>query len=99
MSKAKHGADDCPGGEVADLGRVAEDTVGAFGRELQPAAGLAERINAAHRAAGRAMRDAVARAVEAGHLLTEAKALVGHGGWEAWVGTNCVFSPRTAQAY
>src|SRR5689334_292229 len=60
---------------------------------------LAERINAAHREVEQAMRDAVARAVAVGELLLEAKAAVGHGGWEAWIEANCTCSVRTAQTY
>jgi hypothetical protein len=62
-------------------------------------AGLAARIRAEHEAAQSAMRTAVAHAVEAGKLLIEAKKLVGHGGWLAWVKENCAFSDRTAQGY
>src|SRR3954449_146706 len=60
---------------------------------------LADRINAAHREVEQAMRDAVARAVAVGELLAEAKALVGHGGWEEWIEANCTVSARTARAY
>src|SRR3954451_19235768 len=66
---------------------------------VAPAAELAERINAAPREVEQAMRDAVARAVVVGELLAEAKALVGHGGWEEWIEANCTVSARTARAY
>jgi hypothetical protein len=38
-------------------------------------------------------------AIAAGHALIEAKALVAHGEWLAWVKEHCGFSERTAQIY
>src|SRR4051794_38084215 len=70
---------------------------------LQPASAtaddLAERINAAITRAQEAGREAVARAVEAGALLLEAKKKVGHGGWGEWLERNRQMAERTAQAY
>jgi hypothetical protein len=62
-------------------------------------AGLAARIRAEHEAAQSAMRSVVIHAIEAGKLLMEAKALVGHGNWLVWLEENCGFSERTAQGY
>lgn len=44
-------------------------------------------------------QQAVAAAIRAGTLLTEAKALVQHGQWEAWLAANCKVSARSARAY
>jgi hypothetical protein len=60
---------------------------------------LARRINDAHRQAQAAMQSGLARALDAGRLLLEAKAACGHGAWGAWLATNVECSARTAQAY
>lgn len=60
---------------------------------------LAERINAEHAACMASARDAVARAIEVGRLLAEAKDQVRHGEWAAWVAENCSFGIRQAQKY
>jgi hypothetical protein len=61
---------------------------------------LAAEIAEHHGAAGAATRDAIRHAVEAGRRLAEAKELVGHGGWLAWLKANVPgISPRTAQRY
>ncbi|MDX0636307.1 DUF3102 domain-containing protein [Sinorhizobium medicae] len=60
---------------------------------------LADEINCAHKAAGLAGRALVRHAIAAGQRLIEAKALVGHGEWEAWLAANCDLSIRTAQKY
>jgi len=46
-----------------------------------------------------ALKNSMARAVNIGGLLTEAKELAGHGNWGAWLKNNCQFSERTAQNY
>ena len=60
---------------------------------------LAEEIKLAHSGVQDAAQTATERAIEAGHALTEAKALVKHGEWLPWLKTNCLLSERTAQAY
>ena len=62
-------------------------------------AGLAERINAEHRAAERAAKSAIDHALRAGELLIEAKSAVGHGDWLPWLAENFEGSERTAQTY
>jgi Protein of unknown function (DUF3102) len=61
--------------------------------------GLAERINNAADASLTALRSSFEHACEAGQLLIEAKALVGHGGWSAWLADNTKISERTAQRW
>jgi hypothetical protein len=41
----------------------------------------------------------VTHAMEVGDLLIEAKRRVGHGNFEAWLGTHCQLSFRTARRY
>lgn len=60
---------------------------------------LAELANAAHRSCETAYGDALAYACEAGRMLVEAKARVGHGGWGGWLAENFDASERTAQVY
>ena len=60
---------------------------------------LAQAIGREHQAAVSAARSAVEHAIKCGELLLKAKATVGHGGWLAWVETNCTFGQRTAQGY
>jgi len=60
---------------------------------------LASLINAQHDQATRHARSALEHARQAGELLQQAKAQVGHGGWVAWLATNCDVSPRQAQRY
>jgi hypothetical protein len=61
---------------------------------------IAEQIRAEHAKVTASSRDAVRHAIEAGRLLLEAKAVVGHGGWGPWLTQNCdEVSPRTAQDY
>ena len=67
---------------------------------------LAERINEKHRAhdatvksALRQMSTALDYALDAGDLLIEAKAIVGHGNFKAWVRDNCEVSKRRAEEY
>ena len=60
---------------------------------------LAKSIDREHAAAESTARTALEHAVNAGKMLAEAKAAVGHGGWAGWVADNCRFSLRTAQVY
>jgi hypothetical protein len=61
---------------------------------------LAAEIVEHHRCAGAATREAIRHAIEAGRRLAEAKKLVGHGGWLAWLKENVPgISARTAQRY
>lgn len=66
---------------------------------LPDLSGLSERINAEHDACIGAASAAISHAIEAGRLLTEAKGLVRHGEWSAWVGSHCRFSLRMSQNY
>jgi Protein of unknown function (DUF3102) len=61
--------------------------------------GLAERINALHDASLSAMRQSFEHAAEAGRLLIEAKAMVGHGEWAGWLAANTQISERTARRW
>jgi phage N-6-adenine-methyltransferase len=70
-----------------------------LGRADPRLAELVADIRAAHRACGTATRAAVGHARDAGRLLLEAKALVPHGGWGAWVRAHAGCSERTAQLY
>lgn len=60
---------------------------------------LVQRINEEHAAAETAINAALQHAVNAGRLLNEAKALVGHGEWRDWLLENFAGSERTAQGY
>jgi hypothetical protein len=60
---------------------------------------LGDRVNAEHRACEEAVGAALGHAINAGELLTEAKAGVAHGSWGAWLAENFEGSERTAQAY
>lgn len=60
---------------------------------------IADTVNAEHGELETMLRDSMARAVNIGGLLTEAKKLVGHGNWGRWLKNNCRFSERTAQNY
>lgn len=60
---------------------------------------LARLINVAHERSEKAIATGLQHAVEAGRLLTEAKAKLAHGQWLPWIDENCSFSPRTAQRY
>jgi hypothetical protein len=60
---------------------------------------LAHRINAEHHACEKLARSTVDHALEAGHLLYEAKDLCEHGDWGAWLSGNFEGSERTAQLY
>jgi len=67
---------------------------------------LAERINAEHSAGEAAVKAALGQmsasldhAMNAGDLLLEAKAEVGHSNWKPWVRANCEVSVRRAEEY
>ncbi len=60
---------------------------------------LADKVNAEHRACERAVGAALGHAINAGELLTEAKAGVQHGSWGTWLAEKFEGSERTAQAY
>jgi hypothetical protein len=74
-------------------------SVVSIGQTRTPAASLIPRIEAAHLATRDAVLNAVARAVECGHLLLEAKAKVGHGNWIPWIEKNLSLSVRQVQKY
>lgn len=63
------------------------------------AAALASRINEEHRRCEDAVGAALGHAINAGELLTRARAAVPHGSWGAWLEENFEGSARTAQAY
>jgi hypothetical protein len=60
---------------------------------------LAARIQQEHEACRSCLQRGLEHAIAAGRLLIEAKTQVPHGQWLSWLKTNCVVSPRTAQAY
>ena len=60
---------------------------------------LAERINEAHQQAEVALNSGLQHALEAGRLLLEAKAQVGHGAWLPWLQEHFQGKPRTARTY
>ena len=62
-------------------------------------ADLTVRINAEHEACWRAAGDALTHALNAGELLTQAKAQCQHGQWSQWLADNFSGSDRTARAY
>jgi Protein of unknown function (DUF3102) len=61
--------------------------------------GLAERINAEHRACETAVNSALTHAMNAGGMLSEAKASLPHGAFGPWLKENFAGSDRTARAY
>jgi hypothetical protein len=61
---------------------------------------LANRIKVCVAEIKKAEQNALARAIEAGTLLIQAKAKYGlHGLWGTWLNTNCELPERTAQRY
>ena len=60
---------------------------------------IAGRANAAHNRAVQAASKAILHARDAGRALIEAKAVVGHGAWRAWLQGNFAASERQAQRY
>jgi Protein of unknown function (DUF3102) len=75
---------------------MGHDDATGLARELDD---LAAEINCEHAAVEAAFGEGISRAVAAGRLLVRAKASLEHGGWVAWVGRSCDFTPRTAQGY
>jgi len=61
--------------------------------------GLAERINAEHRACETAVNSALTHAMNAGGMLEEAKASLPHGAFGLWLKENFAGSDRTARVY
>ena len=68
-------------------------------RQAPSLATLAAQINEHHRAVEEAMTAGLQHALEAGKLLTKAKALVKHGEWIPWLDENFDGSARLAQRY
>ena len=64
-----------------------------------PGANLVPKINAAHRAAFGNAKKAMESAAECGRLLLEAKELVAHGEWVAWLEANTEVGVRQSQKY
>lgn len=62
-------------------------------------AALAADIRALHSGIRRNAEQVARDAIEAGNRLIEAKSLVQHGEWEAWLREHAAISPRTAQRY
>ena len=60
---------------------------------------LAAEIRKAHADVHGAAKTAAQRAIDAGHALIEAKALVKHGEWLPWLREHCALAERTAQLY
>ena len=60
---------------------------------------LAAEIRRAHADVQEAAATAAERAIDAGHVLIEAKGLCGHGEWLPWLRENCALAERTAQLY
>lgn len=60
---------------------------------------LTAAIRHEHEAASTAARSALGHALEAGRLLSEARAVIPHGGWESYVRDECDIAPRTASLY
>ncbi len=67
--------------------------------EVERLSGLAEKINAEHRACEDAVGAALTHAMNAGELLVEAKASLPHGAFGPWLVENFAGSDRTARAY
>jgi hypothetical protein len=64
-----------------------------------PGANLVPKINAAHRAAFGHAKEAMEAAAECGRLLLQAKELVPHGDWVAWLEANTETDERQSQKY
>ncbi|MCF6100352.1 DUF3102 domain-containing protein [Mesorhizobium muleiense] len=60
---------------------------------------LAAEIRRAHADVQEAAKTAAQCAIDAGHALIEAKALVKHGEWLPWLREQCALAERTAQLY
>lgn len=73
---------------------------GVSGTEKTAVASLAKDINEAHATVLASHKKTLTAAMEAGRHLTDAKKLVGHGKWLAWLKENCPqISERTARNY
>ncbi|MEM0925975.1 MAG: DUF3102 domain-containing protein [Planctomycetota bacterium] len=59
---------------------------------------LAKKANAAAAASETHAKNAVAKAIEAGELLAQAKSKVDHGQWLSWLGENWEYKQRWAQS-
>jgi hypothetical protein len=75
----------------------AEPVAAAIGLNRLPI--LASSINDHIAAAETATRRGLEHAIAAGDLLIEAKELVGHGEWLAWLHAHCQIGPRQAQTF
>jgi hypothetical protein len=60
---------------------------------------LSAQIETEHAAVLGAESTALDHAIQCGHLLLEAKASVGHGGWLPWIEANLTLQPRQVQKY
>jgi Protein of unknown function (DUF3102) len=60
---------------------------------------LAAQIKQLHIESTRLAEASVARAIEAGEYLIEAKQELKHGAWLPWLQEHCGMSQRTAQLY
>ena len=60
---------------------------------------LADDIRTLHRSISRNAEQIARDAVEAGKALIEAKSLLPHGEWEAWLADHVAISSRTARNY
>jgi hypothetical protein len=60
---------------------------------------LASSINDHLAAAEQATKRGLEHAIAAGQLLLEAKEIIGHGGWLAWLEANCRVGVRQAQTF
>lgn len=69
------------------------------GDVLEPLETLAREVNEAHRETIDHAEQALAHAVRAGRLLTDAKAQVPRGEWLAWLSSHTSISERNAQRY
>lgn len=78
---------------------MANDLIKSTDASPAALADLAQKINQAHEGAIRSARTAIEYAIECGRLLTEAKALVGHGNWLPWLQANTIVSERTASRW
>lgn len=60
---------------------------------------LIDLINSEHQKCEQAFGEMLLHAKKTGEYLTQAKAMVPHGGWLEWVKENCKFSHKTANRY
>ena len=60
---------------------------------------LHEKAEALSKLAKDKAQEAIKVAIECGKLLVEQRDSMKHGDWLPWLGTNCNFTPRTAQRY